>query len=384
MRTLVLCVDRDDDFGAKTGLNSPFIGREENLTAAMSLGVKDPEDSDTNTVLAAISLYDEMLKKGMDVAIATICGDVHVGYQSDLVLSTQLETVLKEVKPDRAVLVSDGAEDEFIYPVISSRVKVDSVRKVYIKQAPTVESTYYILIKMLNDDKIRKRILVPIGLALLVFGVFALLDPLMSLFNSEDGVSFTTMGLAMIWAVVGLYLLLFAYKVGDRARVWWTNARRAIYSGSTLVPFIVLALLLTLLGIMYGLDAALVDPDDDPLLKVLLFINGMMWMWVFAYFVYQFGLFISHYLNKGTLSYSCIIASLTVFALGFIVQGALDATRVFFGYSDIDQTIIIMEMVVGFLLAGFGGLLSTSLRSLYSSAPKAEEGQAVENVESVK
>lgn len=371
MRTLVLCVDRDDDFGSKTGLNSPFIGREENLNAAMSLGVKDPEDSDINTVLAAVSLYDEMLKQGMDVVVATLCGDTHVGYQSDLALSTQLETVLKEVKPDRVVLVSDGAEDEYIYPVISSRVKVDSVRKVFVKQAPTVESTYYILIKMLNDDKIRKRLLPPIGLALLVFGTFALLDPLVKLFNGGTDVSFTNIGLALIWAVVGLYLLVFAYKLGDRFRDWWSNARRAIRSGSTLMPFVVLSGLLVLLGVMYGVDAALVDPDDDIFLKILLFINGTMWMWVFAFFTYQMGLFISHYLNKGTLSYPYIIASVTVFALGFIIQGALDATAVFFGYSDFDQTIIVLEIVAGFLLAGFGGLLSTSLRDL--NGPKGDE-----------
>ena len=192
MKTLVLCVDRDDDFGSKTGLNSPFIGREDNLNAAMSLGVKDPEDSDTNTVLAAVSLYDEMLKQGMDVVVATICGDTHVGYQSDLALSTQLETVLKEVKPDRVVLVSDGAEDEYIYPVISSRVKVDSVRKVFVKQAPTVESTYYILIKMLNDTR---SLLCSLPLGWRFWSsAFALLDPLVKLFNGDTDVSFATLG----------------------------------------------------------------------------------------------------------------------------------------------------------------------------------------------
>ncbi len=370
MRTLVLCVDRDDDFGAKSGLNSPFIGREENLNAAMALGVKDPEDSDTNTVLAAVSLYDEMLKQGMDVVVATICGDVHVGYQSDLVLSTQLETVLQTVKPDRVVLVSDGAEDEYIYPVVSSRVKVDSVRKVFVKQAPTVESTYYILIKMLNDDKIRKRVFPPLGLALLVFGTFALFDSLKLLSGGND-VSFTNMGLAMIWAVVGLYLLVFAYKLGDWMRDWWFNVSRAIRSGSTLIPFVVLACLLGLLGVMYGVDAALVEPNDDVFLKLLLFINGTMWMWVFAYFTYQFGLFISHYMTRGTLSYSYIIASVTVFALGFIIQGSLDATMVFFGYSEFDQAIILLEIIAGFLLAGFGGLLNASLRDLYG--PRIEE-----------
>ncbi len=156
MKTLVLCVDRDDDFGVKAGLNSPFIGREENLNAAMMLGLKDPEDSDTNTLLAAIGIYDEMTKKGIIEKIATICGDVNVGYESDQVLATQLETALEVVHPDRVILVSDGAEDEYIYPMVSSRIKVDSVRKVFVKQAPTVEGTYYIFIKMMHDDKIRK------------------------------------------------------------------------------------------------------------------------------------------------------------------------------------------------------------------------------------
>ena len=143
------------------------------------------------------------------------------------------------VRPDRVVLVSDGAEDEYIYPVVSSRVKVDSVRKVFVKQVPTVEGTYYILIKMLNDEKVRKRIVVPIGLALLVFGIFALLDPIIMLFQGSAEVSFTNMGLAMIWAVVGLYLVMFAYKAGDRAREWWKETQTAVKEGSTMLPFAV-------------------------------------------------------------------------------------------------------------------------------------------------
>ena len=42
MKILVLSVDRDDDFGVKAGMNSPFIGRQENLDAAIALGMKDP------------------------------------------------------------------------------------------------------------------------------------------------------------------------------------------------------------------------------------------------------------------------------------------------------------------------------------------------------
>jgi putative membrane protein len=364
MKTLVLCVDRDDDFGAKAGLNSPFIGREDNVNAALGLGLKDAEDSDINTLLAAVSIYDEMLRKGMSVEIATICGDIDVGYESDMVLATQLETVLEVVRPERVILVSDGAEDEYIYPMISSRVKVDSVRKVYVKQAPTVEGTYYVLIKMLHDDKIRKRILVPVGLAFFVFGLFALLDPLMQLFQNITEVSFTNMGLAMMWLVVGLYIIFFAYKVGDRARQWSLETRKAVRSGSQLIPFAVLASLLLVLGILYGIDAATSDPDNPFTLQALLFMSGTLWMWVFAYFTYQMGLFINHYLSKGTISYTYLVASVTVFAVGFIVQGALDATQMFFGYNTYNQAVIVLEIISGFLLAVFGGLLNTALRNV--------------------
>jgi putative membrane protein len=364
MRTLVICVDRDDDFGTKAGLNSPFIGREENLNAAVALGLKDPEDSDTNTLMAAIGRYDEMVKRGMDVEIATICGDIKVGYESDLALTTQLEYVLAKVKPDRAVLVSDGAEDEYIYPIISSRVKIDSVRKVYVKQAPTVESTYYVLVKMLNDDKFRKRILVPLGLALVVFGAFALLDPLYQLMNDVSDVSFTNMGLAMIWLVVGAYLLAFAYKAGDRLKHISLEVGKAVRSGSALIPFAILAVLLFLLGILYGFDAATRSPEFDLTQQVLLFAGGTLWLWVFSFFTYQIGLLTNTMLSRGKLAYSTLVASVTVFAIGFIIQGALDAAQIFFGFGNFDQVVVFLEVLTGFLLAVFGGLLNASFQPI--------------------
>ena len=378
MRTLVLCVDRDDDFGTKAGLNSPFIGREENLNAAVALGIKDPEDSDTNTLLAAIGRYDEMVKRGMDVEIATICGDENVGYESDLALTTQLETVLEQVKPDRAVLVSDGAEDEYIYPIIASRVKIDSVRKVYVKQAPTVESTYYILIRMLNDDKFRKRILVPLGLALVVFGAFTLLDPLYQLMNDFSEVSFTNMGLSMIWLVVGGYLLSFAYKAGDRFKNLSIEVGKAVRSGSALIPFAILSILLFLLGILYGIDAATRSPDVDFIQQLFLFSSGTLWLWVFSFFTYQIGLLANTMLSRGKIDYSTLVSSVTVFAIGFIIQGALDAALIFFDFDAMNQAVVFLEVLTGFLLAVFGGLLNASFQPTEEEA----EDESVEAIDS--
>ena len=63
-KTLVLCIDRDNDFGEKAGIRSPIIGRESNLSAANSLMLADAEDSDSNALFSAISTYDSLVKSG--------------------------------------------------------------------------------------------------------------------------------------------------------------------------------------------------------------------------------------------------------------------------------------------------------------------------------
>ena len=371
MKILVLCVDRDDDFGVKAGLNGPFIGREENLNAALALGLSDSEDSDTNTLLAAIGIYDEMLKSGMDAEVATICGDMKVGYESDLVLATQLENVLELVRPDRVVLVSDGAEDEFIYPMVSSRVKIDSVRRVFVKQAPTVEGTYYIIMKMLRDDKIRKRLVTPIGLVLAVFGLLSLAPKIIQFYDTSNFGLISEMAVGSISLVLGIYGIVFAYKVVERFREFSRKAGRAIRSGSQMIPFAILSIVLFFLGIVYGLDAARADPQASLLIQALLFVSGTIWAWVFSLISYQIGRFVNHFLSQGKIYSTYLVVSITVLAIGFIIQGALDASEFFLGYRTYKEVTIVLEMLAGFLLAVFGGLLSTSLRSIASGSDKS-------------
>lgn len=382
MTILVLSVDRDNDFGEKAGISGPFIGREENLNAALALGLKDAEDSDTNTLLAAISIYDEMVKKGMGVEVATICGDIKVGYESDLTLTTQLENVLEVVKPERVILVSDGAEDEYIYPIISSRVKVDSVRKVFVKQVPSVEGTYYIILKTLQDDKMRKRILTPIGLILALLGFFSLLPKIYDLYMQGDPATIAEMAGGAIALVLGIYLIFYAYRVGDRTRNWAIRAGRSVRSGSQMIPFAVLSVVFIIAGLTYGLDAAISDPDADLVLQIIIFLSANLWMWVFAIFCYETGRFLNHYLSKGRVYWTYLVVSVSVFAIAFIMQGALDATEFFLGYRNWDPGIIILEMMTGFLLAVFGGLLNTSLRHMTDQSAD-EEKEVSETAESV-
>ena len=376
MKVLILSVDRDDDFGKKAGLNSPFIGREENANAVMALGLKDAEDSDVNTVMAALSMYDEMLRKGEDVEIATICGDVKVGYESDLVLTTQLENVLELVKPDRVILVSDGAEDEFIYPMVFSRVKVDSVRRVWVKQAPTVEGTYYIITKMMADDKMRKRIFTPLGLVLSVLGLFNILPQLIKLIAQEASIeTVASMGWGMIALVLGLYMIFFAYRVAERVNQSIKNTGTAIRNGSQLIPFVIVSALLFLAGIIFAVDTAASMKEAGYFIQSFGVLSILLWMWTFSLFSYQMGKMVNHYLTFNKLYVTSLVVSVSLFAIAFILQAAFDLIAMVFDYPHPGEQYIVFMVVIGFLLAGFSGLINMNMRNFTHMAKEAQEAE---------
>ena len=58
VRTLVITVDRDNDLGVKAGIRGSVVGRRQVLTAALRLGIADPEESDTNAILGALHQHD--------------------------------------------------------------------------------------------------------------------------------------------------------------------------------------------------------------------------------------------------------------------------------------------------------------------------------------
>lgn len=119
---LVLVVDIDDDIGRKAGLNTPILGREENIKALIKLGLADPGDSDVNAILGGVKIYDELKASGKDVEIATISGDVDVESEKcALRIKEQIDFLLYLYNPDFIYLVSDGKEDEMILKYLESK-----------------------------------------------------------------------------------------------------------------------------------------------------------------------------------------------------------------------------------------------------------------------
>jgi putative membrane protein len=174
VRTLVLTVDRDNDLGVKAAIRGPVLGRKPTITAAIKLGIADPEESDTNAILGALHHYDRLIENvdsNDEVEVAILTGDVRVGPRSDRAIASQLDEVIKEFQPDVAILVTDGADDEASMPIITSRIRVDHVEKIIVRQSKGIESTYYYVAKAIDDPRWRARLLVPISIFLMIIGL---------------------------------------------------------------------------------------------------------------------------------------------------------------------------------------------------------------------
>ncbi len=371
MKTLVLCVDRDDDLGTKAGINGPVIGRDENLKATIALGLADPEEVDANTILSGIQLYDDLVKRGMETEIATISGDSHVGFQSDLILTNQLGNVLEVVKPDRAILVSDGAEDESIYPVVSSRVKIDSVKRVYMKQSKSIEGTYYLIMKTFQDEKMRRKWIVPLSLVLVIWGSLSLFTKLIrfSEGNYDDISLLSEMAPGVIGVVLGVYLVGWAYQWVPKTLERIARTKRSIRQGSLVIPFAIVAFVLVIVGVLVGYDMAtvymegLLPQERSVAISILLFVSGAVWFVVFGVFAYETGKSVMAFLQTSKIRWSFIVMMVSVLATGFIVQGAVDALAFFLSYGDADLLVIFAEMITGILIAVFSSVLNASLRT---------------------
>ncbi|MBN2478476.1 DUF373 family protein [Candidatus Micrarchaeota archaeon] len=172
---LVLCIDRDNDIYEKAGVSGPIIGRDANLTAATKLALADPQDVDANALFYAVKTYDQIKKTKKNLEIATLTGHKSLGYKADREISVQLDRLVKETGAVSCILVTDGAADEEIIPIIKSRIKIDSSKIVYVKQAKELERTYFVILEKLKDPYYARIILGIPALLVLLFSAFSYL-----------------------------------------------------------------------------------------------------------------------------------------------------------------------------------------------------------------
>ncbi|MBN1538505.1 MAG: DUF373 family protein [Candidatus Thermoplasmatota archaeon] len=349
MKTLILCVDRDDDLGEKGKVTSPVIGRKNNLKALIALGIEDPEDSDANVMFMGLKLYRKYREMGREVEIATICGDKMVGIQSDANLIRQFYGVIEQFTPDTVVLVSDGAEDEIILPLISQRVQIEHIARVVVKQQQNLESTYYIIMSAFKNPKIGKRIIVPIALMLIMWGILMILGK-------------WEISIGLMITALATFLMVKALNIEDQVSKVFDDMRDALRTRRYLL---FMGVFLTLVLVLTGFVLSFLNARGEEEVPRFIFeFLDSAWIWIImAALSYTLGSSLDTYIRTNRFIRSTWVMLLSLAAIYFIASTAFN----FVGYIGFERGFNITEnlifMFIGVFLLLLGGVVYTYNRT---------------------
>lgn len=283
-KLLVLYIDRDNDIGRATGLKTPIIGRAQNLSAATNFAIITPEDSDVNSLFAAIRTYDKIEEEEQDVKceIATIAGDASGGYRADTKLASELRQILSVFPASGAVLISDGPEDEKALPIIQGNVPVISVRRVIVQQQRGVEETYALLSRylrrMVEEPRLARIFLGVPGILALIFVALVVAN-----------VSQYAIDAAL--AIVGIVLVVKGFSVDKLLRSLWRTSPIKLVTTAIAVMAIIAAVYIA------GL-AASEKTSQGPLAVASQFIHDALDLTTIGLAIFFGGRFIHSYLAK--------------------------------------------------------------------------------------
>jgi len=213
-KTLILCIDQDDDIGKKAQVSTPIVGVDANKEAAASLAIADPEEADANAMFGAIKLYKELIVKYPDeeFQIATAAGTPAGGVEADRQMVVELTQILEEFPATGIILVTDGFADDVLKPILQTRVPLMSVHHVTVKHSERIEETYAVFgkyLKMIIDDPYYSRF--ALGIPGVLFLIFGFLIATNQLHNASLAVVFV-LGIALFLKGFGIYDRITSFK----------------------------------------------------------------------------------------------------------------------------------------------------------------------------
>ncbi|MYB29481.1 MAG: DUF373 family protein [Cenarchaeum sp. SB0663_bin_5] len=244
-RLLVICVDRDNDIGDKANIETPAVGRDACIEAAQRLALEDPEDADSNSIFAAIKMYEDLVSQGYKAEVVTVAGSADRGVAADEKIIKEVKYTIEKFPATGVIVVSDGEDDESVIPIIQGVVPVVSVKRVVMKVSRSVEYSYAVFGKYLKmiayDPKYSKFFLGLPGILLLIGGIGSVFGYTAEIF-------------AVLVSIFGGALLVRAFDV-DKTLYKWT---RPTPSGFIRLFMLVGGIILILSSIPAGLTA--LDP----------------------------------------------------------------------------------------------------------------------------
>lgn len=325
-KTLILCIDQDDDIGKKAKVPTPVLGVDANKEAASALAIADPEEADSNAMFGAIKLYRELDAKYIDedFQVATVAGSPLGGVEADRKIVEELQIVLASFPATSIVLVTDGFADDVLKPILQTRVPITSVHHVTVKHSERIEETYAVFfkyLKMLFDDPYYSRIALGVpGIILLIFGFLIASNQLQNA------------GLAVVF-VLGAVFFLKGFGIYDRVVTFKPKLpppeEQVMYAGR------IIGAIVAIVGIYQGSSSAIVYIPYPVLLGELSWWAGMLPIFLSVFLlkgidlivvgviVYFISGAVSHYMRKDErLAQSVVSINLTFWVRLIVIESA--------------------------------------------------------------
>ncbi len=326
MSTLVVCLYRGPPLSDE---QPPIVGRAAIERLVTTAGVDDPEDSRVNCLLEGLRVA-----RDLDDSIVAVLAAGSESVSGDREIAAQVEALVGEYDPDSAVVVVDSAQDERLVPIIESRVPVDAVDRVVVRQARDIESTYYLLKQFLADEELRKTVLVPIGVALLVFPI------LLAVFDS------ITLSVGSIAAVLGLFLIYKGLSIDTLLADLSDGIWEALYAGQISLVTYVVAAGLALVGIFVGgLGASSLNTDTTGMfiLAMQFAHDSVPWLTGSA-LVASAGRLLDEFIRNDELGSAYVNLPFAAIAVGLAVQGF---SAYFLQLADVNGPMTVPTIAVG-------------------------------------
>jgi len=309
-RLLVICVDRDNDLGEKTGIETPVVGRDACIMAAQRLALEDPEDADSNSIFYAIKTYEDLLSKGYQTEIIAVTGVEDRGVQADEKIAREIRQVLEKFSANGAVIVSDGEDDESVIPVIQNVLPVVSVQRVVMKVSRSVEYSYAVFGKYLKmiayDSKYSKFFLGVPGILLLIGGIGTIFGYTAEIF-------------AFLISILGAAFLIRAFDI-DKA---WARLTKPTPAGFIRIFTLVTGIILMISSVIAGLvfleprinsDMQLIDAITNKIIigEFIANVLPILWMGLGAIFG---GILLSNWLGGSLKKISDVLRLIVLAAI---------------------------------------------------------------------
>lgn len=363
MSTLILNVDRDDDYGTKADLPGPIIGYAECYNAAVKLINVDPEDSDANALFGAIHHYEDLKNKGEDVEVALVTGSEDVGEDSDEAIASQLDELLGSNRYDDVILVTDGAEDDYIIPLITSRIKIRYVKHVIVRHNQNIESVYYYIVRALQDKKLLNKFIIPFGLVFLTYGIVSLSLLVYSVLITKANYVDPNLGaVTFVTLVLGAYFVERGFGLGRMIINLMRSLRQ--YAEETRVSFIsyVIAASLIFAGVASSYVVT-VKNYDNPVDAILVFLSFFTWWFYGAVLAREGGVAVELLLNSRKGVSKIVYGLLFSLSIAFIVFGMINYIRYELGFAQFQFAVLnIALLILGIVIA----ILSSVVHRYYS------------------